>query len=200
MSEKKAFFGSATSKWLIAGAAILTIGVGVSAADWMRGGPGYGPGWQGRGQMHHEGMRMGRPAMMCERDPLRFEGVARAFLKADLDLKPEQNAELDKLAGVLVPALKELRDEVCNNFAQRSSGPAPERLERFAAVLRKAADTAERTVAPAKTFYATLDDKQKARVDELAERRRGRMHHGGPGQQGQDGPGYRGPQGRPFWQ
>lgn len=196
MSEKKPFFGSATSKWILAGAAILTIGVGVGIADWARDG-GYGR-WHGRGMMGQErGAGMQR---MCERDPLKFEGVARAFLKADLDLTPAQNAELDKLATGLVPALKELRDEMCNNFAVRGNATAPERLEKFASVLRKAADTAEKTVPPAKSFYATLDEKQKARVEELSNRRphfRGQGGPGGPG--GFDGP-PPGMRGGPGWQ
>lgn len=183
MNDKKSFFGSTTSKWLLAGAAILTIGVGVSIADWGRG-PGHGSHWRGAGPQRMAGGMQ----RLCERDPLKFEGVARAFLKADLDLKPEQNAELDKLASALVPALKELRNEVCNNFAQQGNATTPERLERFATVLRKAADTAEKTVAPAKTFYATLDEKQKSRVDELSARRHQRM---GPGSYG---PGYGGQQ------
>ena len=179
MSESKPFFASRTSKWLLAGAALLTIGVGVSIADWSRGGSSFGgPGYRhhDRGQHMRGSDRMaGGMNRLCERDPLKFEGVARAFLKADLELSAPQNAELDKLAGALVPALKELRDEVCNNFAQRGGATTPERLEKFASVLRKAADTAEKSVAPAKSFYATLDDKQKARVDELSDRR----HRGG---------------------
>lgn len=183
MTEKKPFFGSQTSKWLLAGAAILTIGVGVGVADWARGRDhGYGPGWRGPD-------RQARMQHMCERDPLRFEGVARAFLKADLDLKPEQNAELDKLAAVLVPALKEVRDEVCNNFAAAGNATAPVKVERLAAALRKAADAAEKVVPPTKSFYAALDDKQKARVDELSERRSRRgPHMMGPGMMGPGGP------------
>lgn len=194
MSDKKPFFGSATSKWMIAGAAILTIGVGVSVADWARGEGGYGPRWHNRHAMGG-GQGMQR---LCERDPLKFEGVARAFIKADLDLTSTQNAELDKLAAGLVPALKELRDEMCNNFAVRGNATAPEKLEKFAAVLRKAADTAEKTVAPAKSFYAALDDKQKARVEELSNRRHRFGPHGpgGPGGPGGfDGP----PRGGPGW-
>jgi hypothetical protein len=183
MSEQNSFFARPLAKWMLAGAAIVTIGVGVSLAEW-----GHGPRWRmggGPGMM----MGGGPGAQMCTRDPLRYEGVARAFLRADLDLKAEQNAEMEKLAAILVPALKDLRDEVCNNFAGKSA-PAPERLERMAVILRKAADAADKAVAPAKTFYATLDDRQKARVDELAERRRHR-HQGGPGMIGPGGPGQR---------
>ena len=202
MSEKKPFFGSATSKWLLAGATILTIGVGIGVADWARyGGDGYGPRWHGRGG-YERGMmgRQGGIQRLCERDPLKFEGVARAFLKADLDLTTAQNAELDKLAAGLVPALKELRDQACNDFAAQGKLTAPERLEKFAKVLRKAADTAEKTVDPAKSFYASLDDKQKARVEELSNRRhrfgggRGRFMDGpGMGGPGMGGPGMGGP-------
>jgi hypothetical protein len=189
MSEKKPFFGSAASKWLIAGAAILTIGVGAGVADWARRGDG-GYGWHGRGM----GPRGAGIQRLCERDPLRFEGVARAYIKADLDLNAQQNAELDKLANGLVPALKDLRDAVCNDFANAGmNAPAPERLEKFAVLLRKAADTAEKTVAPAKSFYATLDDKQKARVEELTRKRHRMMGPQGPGRF--DGPG--GPEGGP---
>ncbi len=188
MSDRKPLFGSAASKWMLAGVAVLTIGVGASIADWARDGSGYGPRW---GQSRQAGPGSG-PGMarLCERDPLKFEGVARAFLKADLDLTSAQNAELDKLAAGLVPALKELRDEMCNNFAVRGSATAPERLEKFASVLRKAAETAEKSVQPAKTFYATLDDRQKMRVEELANRRPPHMR-GGPGRHG--GPGLEGP-------
>lgn len=197
MSEKKPFFGSATSKWLLAGAAILTIGVGVGIADWARGDGGR---WHGR-NMGQGGMMQDRAAGMqrlCERDPLKFEGVARAFLKADLDLTPAQNTELDKLATGLVPALKELRDEVCNNFASTGTMTAPDRLEKFARVLRKAADTAEKTIAPAKSFYVSLDDKQKTRIEELSNRRPRFGGHGPGGPGGFDGPpGMRGP-GRPM--
>lgn len=192
MSEKKPFFGNAASKWMLAGAAVLTIGVGASIADWARDGGGYGPRW-------HQGRHAG-PAggvnRLCERDPLKFEGVARAFIKADLDLTPAQNAELDKLAAGLVPAMKELRDEVCNNFGVRGNASAPERLEKFAAVLRKAADTAEKSVQPARNFYVALDEKQKARVEELANRRPPHMR-GGPGRFG--GPGPDGPPPGPGW-
>jgi hypothetical protein len=167
MSETRSFLSRPITKWLIAAAAVGTIGVGVSIAQW---GPRGGPeGWRAGGP----GMMRGGPARLCEQDPLRYEGVARAFLRADLDLKAEQNAEMEKLTNILVPALKDLRDEVCNSFAGKS-GPAPDRLERFALILRKAADAAEKSVPPAKSFYATLDDRQKARVDELADRRGGR--------------------------
>jgi hypothetical protein len=192
MTDKKPFFGSATSKWMLAGVAVLTIGVGVSIADWAREGSGYGPRWS-QSRSAGPGPGIGR---LCERDPLKFEGVARAFLKADLDLTTTQNAELDKLAAGLVPALKELRDEVCNNFSVRGAATAPERLEKFASVLRKAADTAEKTVQPAKTFYSALDEKQKARVEELANRRPPHMR-GGPGLRGE--PGFDGPPPGPGW-
>lgn len=181
MSETRSFFSRPAAKWLLAGAAVLTIGVGASLAEW-----GSGPRWRQSGA--HAMGPMGGGANFCARDPLRFEGVARAFLKADLDLKAEQNAEMEKLANTLVPALKEVRDELCNNFIGKTA-PTPERLERFAVILRKAADAAEKTVPPAKAFYATLDDRQKARVDELAERRRPGGHHRGEGRGEGRGPG-----------
>lgn len=184
MSETRSFFSKPAAKWLLAGGAVLAIGVGVSMAEW-----GQGPRWRSGGQP----MMGGQMAAggLCARDPLRYEGVARAYLKADLDLKTEQNAELEKLAAILVPALKDLRDEVCNNFAGKTA-PAPERLERLAIILRKAADAADKTLVPTKSFYASLDDRQKARVDELSERRRGMMrgHHGGGPGEGR-GPGWR---------
>ena len=186
-TQSKPFFGSQASKWLLAGAVIVSIGAGVA---WSRGGYGHG-GWHGDGPGFGPHRMAGGPSQMCERDPLKFEGVARAFLKADLDLKSEQNAELDKLAATLVPALKDLRDEMCNNFAAKPGGPAPERLERLAVLLRKAAETAERSLPPARSFYASLDEKQKARVDELSDRR---SHFG----RGMRGPGSDGPR-RPDW-
>lgn len=179
--------------WVVASLAVVTLGAGLAVADWSRGGEGgHGPRWW----RHHEG-RGPKIERMCERDPLKFEGVARAFLKADLDLTPAQNAELDKLAQALVPSLKVVRDEMCNNFAAGKDAPIPDRLEKFSQVLRKAADAAQAAVPPARSFYATLDEKQKARAEELAARR---PHHfgppggpmGGPG----GGPGGPGPMGR----
>ena len=110
MSETKPKTSTGWGKWILAGGAVLALGVGVGVADWSRGGGGPG-GWQqhGMGPGMGGGMGPGGPrgmARLCERDPLRFEGVARAFLKADLDLNAQQNAELDKMATALMPALK----------------------------------------------------------------------------------------------
>lgn len=182
--------------WVVASLAVIAMGAGLAVADWSRGGEGGsgGPRWW----RHHEG-RGPKIERMCERDPLKFEGVARAFLKADLDLTPTQNAELDKLAQQIMPALKVVRDEMCNNFAAGKDAPIPDRLEKFSQVLRKAADAAQAAVPPARSFYATLDEKQKARVEELAARR---PHHFGPpggpmgGPMGPGGPGGPGPMGR----
>jgi len=174
--------------WVVASLAVVALGAGLAVADWSRSGEGGGHGprwWRG-----HEG-RGPKVERMCERDPLKFEGVARAFLKADLDLTPAQNAELDKLAQQLVPSLKVVRDEMCNNFAAGKDAPIPDRLEKFSQVLRKAADAAQAAVPPARNFYATLDDKQKARVEELAARK----HRFGP-PPGMMGPGGPGPMGR----
>jgi LTXXQ motif family protein len=173
-SSRKTWFLAAGA--IVAAGAILAVGAGVSFADWGRHGPRMGEGMGGGG--HHRGARIER---LCERDPIRFEGVARAFIKADLDLNAAQNGELDKLAGTLIPSLKELRDVVCSNFAERAATTtSPERLERLAAVLKKAAETAEKAVAPSKAFYATLDDKQKAKIDEMTNRRHPGMHRGQP--------------------
>jgi hypothetical protein len=175
-------------KWIVASLAVVALGAGFAVADWSRGGDdGYARGWRG-----HHGRGGPRMERMCERDPLKFEGVARAFLKADLDLNATQNAELDKLAAQLVPSLKLIRDEMCNNFAAGKDAPVPDRLEKFAAVLRKAAETAEKTVAPARNFYATLDEKQKARVEELAARRPHGFGKDGRGPGGMGGPGMTG--------
>ena len=184
-AAKKGMIQRFGGKWVVAGLAVVTLGAGLAVADWSRGGDGYGRGWRGH---HGRGPKVER---MCERDPLKFEGVARAFLKADLDLNTAQNAELDKLAAQLVPSLKLIRDEICNNFTAGKDAPAPDRLEKFAAVLKKAAETAEKTVAPARSFYATLDEKQKARVEELSTRRHhfGRGEMRGPGMMGPGGPG-----------
>lgn len=177
--SKTSFFASRAVRLTLIAGAVLAVGVGISVADWSRNGPhgGQGQGWHGMGWRGGHS-KMERNQRLCERDPLRYESVLRAYLKADLDLKPEQNAELDKLAAVLVPALKDVRDEVCNNFVGQANAKAPERLERVGSILRKAADAADKSLAPAKAFYAGLDDKQKARVDDLADRRHSRHNPG----------------------
>jgi hypothetical protein len=161
----------------------------------------YGPGWGGgygwgrAGPMGQGGFdRRARFAMFCANNTARYQPVARAYVKADLNLNPAQSAEFDKLADVLMPAMEAIKAEACNNFGARTA-PAPEKLEKLAGILRKAADAAEQSVAPAKTFYAQLDDQQKARVEQLTERRGGMRrgwhggHHGGPGYGGPGGPG-----------
>lgn len=180
-------------KWVVASLAVVALGAGIAVADWSRGGgsEGYGPG-HGWFKRHHEA-RGPKLERMCERDPLRFEGVARAYLKADLDLNASQTAELDKLAAQLIPTLKGVRDELCNNFAAGKDAPVPDRLERLSQVLRKAADAAQAAVPPTRSFYATLDEKQKARVEEMAARRpRGFGPGMGPGGMGPGGPGMMG--------
>lgn len=176
----------------IVGAGLVFAGVTAVSAQY---GPGWGrggPGWEHRGgQGMMRGERGERFARFCSVETGRYAPVARAWIKADLNLNGAQSGELDKLADVLLPAMEMVKQEACNNFSARSA-PAPEKLEKLAAVLRKAADAAEKSVGPAKSFYAQLDEKQRARVEEVMERRGRRGHHGWRGQ-GQQG----GPQGGP---
>ncbi|MCA0425387.1 MAG: Spy/CpxP family protein refolding chaperone [Proteobacteria bacterium] len=167
--------------------AVVVAGVSAVSAQygqgggWHRGGPG---GWN----------RMARMERMCGMETARWAPVARAWVKADLALTPAQATEFDKLADVAQPAMDQIKGEVCGNFGP--SAPkvaAPERLEKLAQTTRKAADALDKLVAPAKAFYASLDDKQKARVEEVLSRRRGGRgmmrgdgdgrgwHRGGPG-------------------
>lgn len=187
------------------GGAVLLAGAGAVSAQF--GGWGGGPGgWRdhhgGRGMMGR-GARLER---MCSMDSARWHPVFRAWVKADLNLTPAQSTEFDKLADVAHPAMEQIKGEVCANF-----GPAapkvtpPERLEKAAATMRKAADAMDKAIAPAKAFYNSLDDKQKARVDELTDRR-SRMARGdrggddrGWGRRWRDQPGA-GPQGGPMMQ
>ena len=171
------------------GIAVLAAGASAVSAQygqggWQRGGPG---GWD-RGGPSMGMSRGARFERFCANETARYQPVARAFVKADLRLSGAQSTEFDKLADVLMPAMEALKAEACNNFATRTA-PPPEKLEKLAAMLRKAADAAEQSVGPAKTFYAQLDDKQKARIDEVMERRRGGFRHGGMGPGGPGGPG-----------
>jgi hypothetical protein len=111
----------------------------------------------------------------CGNDTARFHPVVRAYVRADLRLNEGQAADFERLADLVLPGLEELKREVCNDFVARR-GPAPERLAHLAAVLRKAADTAERAVEPSQRFYGALDERQRERVNELTERR-GRLPH-----------------------
>ncbi|HRJ70548.1 MAG TPA: Spy/CpxP family protein refolding chaperone [Beijerinckiaceae bacterium] len=184
MSRFMQFIKARPITTVVVGAGLVLAGVTAVSAQYgpgWSGGPGWGrggPGWEGHGWHRGGGMmeRGARFARFCSSEPQRYAPVARAWVKADLNLNAGQSAEFDKLADVLLPALEQVKQEACNNFSARSA-PAPEKLEKLAAVLRKAADAAEKSVAPAKTFYAQLDEKQKARVEEMTERR-GRGHHG----------------------
>lgn len=151
----------------LAGAAV--IGAGAVHARWERHGDDRSFG-------HHS--RADRLARFCERDVLRYAPVARAFVKADLRLQEPQGAAFDTLADTVLPGLESLKREVCSDFVSRTA-PAPERLKELADNLRRAADLAERAVAPAEAFYATLDETQKQRLEQLTDR--GRHGRAGPG-------------------
>jgi LTXXQ motif family protein len=176
MSNESAKPSRSRKFWLAGG--LLAIGVlsaGAVSAQW---GAPRGDHWGA--SPRGEGMRaerMARFQQFCRNDTARYQPVARLFVKADLKLNKEQEAAFDALADTLFPSLEGVKSEACNNFVERA-GTAPEKLRRMAAVLRKAADAAEKAVEPANQFYAKLDDDQKARVEELTERRRGM---GGPG-------------------
>lgn len=155
------------STWVVGGLA----GLGFLAAGAVQAQYDRGPGWRG----HHggeAGPRGQRLARFCTSDAERFAPVARAYVKADLRLDGKQVGEFDRLADLVIPGLTDLKREVCNDFASRTA-PTPERLAALAENLRRAADLAQSAVEPARGFYATLDDRQKARVDELANRRGG---------------------------
>jgi hypothetical protein len=155
-------------------------GIGYAAAQMSGGGWRDGGGWRehrGWGGGHHGMMggmdRRERFAQFCGNDTARYHPVVRAFAKADLRLNDSQSKEFDALVDTVLPALEGVKREACNNFVSMTGAP-PERLAQVAGVLRKAADAAEKATEPTKKFYASLDDTQKARVNELMERRR--MH------------------------
>lgn len=178
----------------LVGSVLLVAGVGAASAQYGWGGHG---GWRGQ----HGGPAPHRMERMCTMESGRWAPVMRAWVKADLNLTPAQAAEFDKLADVAQPAAEQIRNDVCGAF-----GPAaprvspPERLEKAAQTMRKASEALDKAVAPAKAFYATLDERQKARVEQLLDRRRqGRWggHGGWRGPMG-DGPMMGpGPQGMP---
>jgi hypothetical protein len=151
----------------LAGAAV--VGAGAVHAQWERRGDERSFGHHGRAD---------RLARFCERDVLRYAPVARAFVKADLRLQEPQGAAFDALADTVLPGLESLKREVCGDFVSRTA-PAPERLKDLADNLRRAADLAERAVAPAEACYATLDETQKQRLEQLTDR--GRHGRAGPG-------------------
>lgn len=163
---------------LVGGAIVLG---GASAVSAQYGGWGGGSGGWG-----HGGRMMGGPGRMlrmCAMDTKRWHPVMQAWVKADLNLDANQAAAFDKLVAVAQPAMEQIKGEVCANFGPTAPKLAPpERLEKAATTMRKAADAMTSAVEPAKTFYGTLNDQQKARVELLMERRRGmgrRMGRGG---------------------
>lgn len=159
--------------WIVGGLGLAAVAFGAGAVSAQFGGPGFGP----RGWHHGHGMgpdRAARFARFCGDDQERYHTVVRALVKADLRLNAGQQAEFDKIVDSLLPLLQDVKREACNNFTAQA-GPAPEKLAHLAAVLRKAADAAEKMVEPTRQFYGNLDATQKARVDEVAARRRGPM-------------------------
>ncbi len=145
---------------------VLTVGLvaaGAVAADWNR-------GWRSEAS-DSRFERRARFERFCANDTARYHPVLRAFVQADLRLDAGQRAQFDRLADLVLPGLEDLKREVCNDFVARG-GPAPDRVAHLAAVLRKAADMAERAVEPSRQFYASLNEEQKQRVEELTNRRR----------------------------
>lgn len=179
----------ARSRWRPALAVVALLGLGgvigagvvhAQMGGWGGGWRHDGPHWGGMGPMQGpRGGGMGsmqgprgamRFARFCANDTARYQPALRAFVKADLRLSDAQAKEFDALADQTFPALEGVKKEACDNFAAISD-KAPDRLAQFSAVLRKAADAVDKSVEPAKKFYASLDAQQQARVDELADRR-----------------------------
>jgi LTXXQ motif family protein len=131
---------------------------------------GMGPGpWMGEPGRGFEGRRGARFAALCSSDTQRWQPVVRLYLKTDLRLDASQSAAFDRLADSVLPGLEGVKAEACNNFAGRA-GAAPDRLQNLGSVLRKAAAAADEALAPMQSFYASLNEAQKARVDQLIER------------------------------
>jgi len=159
---------------VVAGA-VLVAGVSAVSAQYGGGHGGWGHGGWGGGR----GARLER---FCNMPTARFQPVARAYVKADLNMTDVQKAEFDKLADVLAPAFEEIKTEVCGSFkADAPKLTPPEKLEKIAVALRKAATAAENAVAPAKSLYSQLDDAQKAQIDQRMQRRMGRGEGRGEG-------------------
>ncbi|HRK25225.1 MAG TPA: Spy/CpxP family protein refolding chaperone [Beijerinckiaceae bacterium] len=166
----------------LVGVAVVIGGVGAVSAQYY-GGPGsWGRGGSG-------GWGRGGIERFCTVPHARFQPVMRAYIKADLNMTGAQAAEFDKLADVLAPAFEEIKADLCGSF--RADSPKitpPEKLEKIAAALRKAATAAENAVAPARSLYGQLDDAQKAEIDRRMERRR--MAREGRGGYGEGRGGY----------
>lgn len=210
--------------WFVAGSLGLAV-VGAAAAQAQRwGGDGYGqdrwsqdregPGMRERGdrggrehgwrherhgprEMHRGAWRekrMERMHRFCARDTERYQPAMRLFIKADLNLNKDQGQAFDNLADTVLPAMNDIKKTMCSNV-DAPKGTPPEMLQRKATLLRKMADAAEKAVDPANKFYATLDDAQKARVEQVLARRghgMARMMMGGMGG------GMHGPMGGPM--
>jgi hypothetical protein len=143
-------------------AGLILVTAGAVHAQWERG------GWHG--PPHGRFERGARSERWCGNDTARYHPVVRAFVRADLRLSDAQGSQFDRLADLVLPGLEDVKRELCSDLVARQ-GPAPDRLARLAAVLRKAADTAEKAVEPSRAFYASLDEQQKQRADQLVERR-----------------------------
>ena len=164
--------------WIVAGTLGLAVaGAGAVHAQRAQGfdgsgfdGPQDGGPRAGRGEGGPQGGWRHDPAArlqrFCSRDMTRYEPAGRLFVKADLRLNKDQETAFDQLADTVLPALQDIKKEVCATAGQ-PNGPAPQRLQRRATILQKMADAAQKAVEPTNKFYALLDDTQKARVEQL---------------------------------
>lgn len=163
MSWKSIFLGSALTAAVAAGAFYAGAGIGSHPAR-----ADVSSHWSAE-RRHGDG-RVGR---LCETDDGARLDLLVAYARDRLDLRAEQGPAWRDLEGALRGGIATLRT-ACDPVRAGSAGAsAPARLAAAEAAMTAGAD-ALRQLRPAfEAFYATLDDRQKATLDDaLAHGRR----------------------------
>jgi len=172
--KKNALLIAAALVWL-AGLGFLAVGPAQpAAADWYGPGPGYegyGPppdGWGHERHGHgygHDGPCGGRATYMIERMD-RFMGHA-------MDFNDKQEAAWKDVVKTADTAREKVQ-ETCKD-RDAFTGTAPERLARVETMMSAGLEAVKEVRPKFDTFYATLTDRQKQRLDDMMDHR----HHGG---------------------
>lgn len=151
---------SKTTKTVGIVAAVAAVGL-LSAYAFAQQGPGGGPGRMGMGHgMGHGGMGRG-PMMGKLGDP----ASRLSTLKTELSIKPEQTADWDAYAKIVIDTATDRRHQARNidRDAIRDLKPE-ERQQHFNAMQTQRRAVQAKVKAAAEALVAKLDDTQKAKA------------------------------------
>jgi hypothetical protein len=170
MTKRGWIIGGATAAAAFAGVVAIGSSMGPVGPAWAHGGWSHGsPHGRGFAGFCHVGIEHG----MLEQ---RAQGISER-VESELSLNPQQSTALGEVRARLGDAAG-LARSLCDELGDEPAASAPERLARMERFMSTGLE-ALKIVRPAvDSFYATLDEAQKEKLDELmARHRHWRRHH-----------------------